>query len=62
MIKKYTSSNLNPKVLDDKDEINFGTCLIDAIQFNNLFKILTSFLDTSTLINFQLSSKVFKIR
>ena len=22
MIKKYTSSNLNPKVLDDKDESN----------------------------------------
>lgn len=62
MIKKYTSSNLNPKVLDDKDEINFGTCLIDAIQFKNVFTLLTSFLDTSALINFQLSSKVFKIR
>lgn len=31
MNKKYTSSNLNPKVLDDRDEINFGTSFIDII-------------------------------
>lgn len=31
MNKKYTSSNLNPKILDDKDDINFGTSFIDII-------------------------------
>lgn len=32
MIKKYTSSNLNPKILDDRDDINFGTSFIDIIM------------------------------
>ena len=62
MNKKYASSNLNPKVLDDKDEINFGTSFIDIISNLDTFNHLTSFLDTGSLINFQLSSKVFKIR
>ncbi|CAD8076647.1 unnamed protein product [Paramecium sonneborni] len=62
MNKKYTSFNLNPKVLDDKDEISFGTSFIDIIMNQSTFDNLTSFLDTGSLINFQLSSKVFKIR
>ncbi|CAD8137772.1 unnamed protein product [Paramecium pentaurelia] len=62
MNKKYTSSNLNPKILDDRDEINFGTSLIDVILDQKHFKYLTCFLDTLSLINLQLSSKVFKIR
>lgn len=32
MNKKYTSSNLNPKILDDRDDINFGTSFIDIIM------------------------------
>ncbi|CAD8138653.1 unnamed protein product [Paramecium pentaurelia] len=62
MNKKYTSSNLNPKILDDRDDINFGTSFIDIIMNQSTFNHLTSFVDTGSLINFQLSSKVFKIR
>lgn len=37
MNKKYTSSNLNPKVLDDKGEISFGTTFLDVINHLEIF-------------------------
>ncbi|KAM3140551.1 hypothetical protein pb186bvf_007363 [Paramecium bursaria] len=60
MNKKHVSLNINPKVLDDKGEVNFGTSFLDALQES--FYILIEYLDFASLVNFSQSTKVFKVR
>ena len=50
MNKKHVSLNINPKVLDDKGEVNFGTSFLDALHES--FYVLIEYLDFPSLVNF----------
>ena len=62
MIKKYTSNNIHPKVLDDKGEVNQGNMMLEVLSSDNNLAILNECLDTASLLNFYLSTKVFRVR
>jgi len=62
MNKKFTSHNLNPKVLDEADDVHFGTTFLETIIYEDIFSNLVAFLEDQSVFTLQLSSKVFRIR